>query len=59
MNLEKINASLYYDLEKDAFYRLNMMPNCTVFVSEDVEQKEVMTLTKYDPIFHMINLLLN
>lgn len=33
------------------------MPHCTVFVSEDVEQREVMSLTKYDPIFYMINLL--
>lgn len=37
LNLEKINSCVYYNLEKDTFYRMNVMPTCTTFVSEDVE----------------------
>lgn len=33
------------------------MPTCTTFVTEDVEERQVISLTKYDPTFHMIGLL--
>ena len=33
------------------------MPECTVFASEDVEQRQMLTLTRYDPAFHMIQML--
>lgn len=55
--MRKINKSLYFDQKNKILYRLAFLPSGVVFYNEEVIQPNILALTKCDPHFAAINLL--